>query len=266
MGTREKRYKEMTALWAGFPKRHRGWSAVEGSAKLTPPTPPGMPLSHDPANASADADDLASVLQNSDALHTDIERALAEFPWGELDERRVSTLMLCQIAFEHGVAMRALLGGGLHTSAIALLRLQFEAVVRAAWLLHAATDEQANRLSAPLSLESEQGAKNLPSVDAMIGRLERDGPRGSGALLRRFQVQQMRALNSFVHAGIHPVQRRATGYPEPMLRDLVRISNAVAMLTVVVLSELGTPVPGFREAYLELHQRHVKVLPALEAL
>lgn len=221
-------------------------------------------MSHEPLNASTDADDFATVLQNSDALHADIECALEEFVWGEFDERRVSTLMLCQIAFEHGVAMRALLGGALHTSAIALLRLQFEAVVRAAWLLHAATDEQATRLSAPLSLESEQGAKNLPSVDAMIGRLESAGPRGSGALLRRFQVRSMRALNSFVHAGIHPVQRRATGYPEPMLRDLLKNSNAVALLTVVVLSELSVPDPGFHRTYLELHRRHERVLPGLE--
>lgn len=217
-------------------------------------------------DSSPTSGNLFALLTASDALYEDIKSVLTEFGWPELDERELATLMLCQLGFEHGAAMRALLGAGLATSAVALLRVQFEAVVRAAWLLHVATIEQATRLAAPLSPETEQGAKNLPSVDQMIGRLEQQGPRGSGALLRRFHVRMSRALNSFVHAGIHPIQRRATGYPEPLLRDLVKNSNAVSMLALVVLSELCALGAVFNQRYADIHKRHHGVLPGLEAL
>jgi hypothetical protein len=221
---------------------------------------------NDTSAAPSGIDTLAAVIADSEALYTDIEGLLADFGLPELDEREVATLLLCQLGFEHGAALRGLLGAGLSTSAVALLRVQFEAVVRAAWLLHGANDEQAARLAAPLSPETEQGAKNLPSVDKMIGRLEQHGPRGSGALLRRFHVRMGRALNSFVHAGIHPIQRRASGYPEPLLRDLVQNSNAVSMLALVVLSELCAQEMAFHQRYMDLHHRHRGVLPPLEAL
>ena len=48
----------------------------------------------------------------------------------------------CQIAIEHGIAVKTLLKTSLITSALALFRVQFEAVVRAYWLLMAATNNE----------------------------------------------------------------------------------------------------------------------------
>lgn len=208
---------------------------------------------------------LHEVLAGSDGLHVDIEALLGDFHWPDLDTRGVATLMLCQLTFEHGVAIRALLGAGLHTSAVALLRVQFDAVVRGAWLLHVANDEQAERLAAPLTPEGEQGAKNLPSTHDMIAALEQRGPRGSGTLLRRFKERVGRGLDSFVHAGVHPIHRRAGEYPEAMLADLVRNSNAVSMLATIVLAELCAPAAQFRQRFVAVQHRHQAVLPALES-
>lgn len=156
--------------------------------------------------ASTTPDDVTAVLAASEELQADIEDLLGSFLWPELGERGVATLVLCQIVFEHAVSMRLLLSATLHTSAIALVRVQFDAVVRAAWILHCATDEQAAKLAAPLSEASEQGAKNLPSTHDMIGELERQGPRGAGPMFRRFQTRMSRGLNSVVHAGIVTVR------------------------------------------------------------
>lgn len=47
-------------------------------------------------------------------------------------------------------------------SAAAVLRLQYEAVLRAAWLLFAASPVQAEKLTRSLDVEAEQAAKNVP--------------------------------------------------------------------------------------------------------
>lgn len=211
-------------------------------------------------------DPVARLLAGSDALYEDIEQALSSFAMDEANVRDLAALALTQMAFEHGVALRGLLGSGLTTSGIALLRLQFEALLRAAWCLHAATDVHVERLTAPLTPEGEQGAKNLPSAKKMIESLERLGPRGSGPMFRRFHDRLSHGLNSFVHAGIHPLHRQFSSYPDRLLCDVVKNSNAVAMLAVIVMAELaddGTPLVA---ALRELHERHADALPPLEPL
>ena len=59
----------------------------------------------------------------------------------------------CYISMEHGVAVQSLLKEKLYTSALALFRIQFESVVRAYWILFAATDEQVCELGVLDSIE-----------------------------------------------------------------------------------------------------------------
>ena len=88
------------------------------------------------------------------------------------------------MALDHGRGLRALLAD-VPPSAIALLRPQYESLVRAVWARHAATDSELERLLAPLTMESQQAAKSLPGVPAMLASIENSGPRGAGALLAR---------------------------------------------------------------------------------
>lgn len=62
--------------------------------------------------------------------------------------RREAALSMCLVAMEHAVALRALMTLGLPTSAISLMRLQFEALTRAMWLLYSASDMAFDRLQA----------------------------------------------------------------------------------------------------------------------
>lgn len=182
-------------------------------------------------------DDLDKLLGRSAELADAIadELQTMDFP---VDSRGTATLGLCDVSFEHAEALKSLMADGLPTSAVAMLRLQYESLVRAAWLLHVASDYQIARLLAPLTIESQQAAKNLPSVVKMLDELNKRGPIGAGPLLSRFRERQGDSLNSFVHGGIHALQRKAGGYPCVLLMDILKSSNAVLMLTFLVSIEL----------------------------
>ncbi|UTA55179.1 hypothetical protein L3D22_04920 [Lysobacter soli] len=219
------------------------------TAGVTPNVSPGTP------------DALASALDASGQLTALIGAAWESTP-AFTDVRGSAAQGLCAISLHHGQAVLSLLPV-LPASAIALVRPQYEALVRAVWAMHSATEAQLQRLVAPLTLESQQAARKLPGVPEMLQKLETSGPRGAAALLGRARERLNDGLNSFVHGGIHPFARHQDGYPIALLVDVMKNANAMAMLTLNVLSAL----PQQAEAIVlvrALHQQFEDVLPTLE--
>jgi hypothetical protein len=103
---------------------------------------------------------LTAELERSVALE-----ALVYAAWEGAEFRSEPSAMaaagLCSISLGHGRAVRMLLVE-VPPSATALLRSQFEALVRAVWARHAAKESELARLLAPLTQESQQAAKKLP--------------------------------------------------------------------------------------------------------
>jgi hypothetical protein len=203
----------------------------------------------------------------------DLERSLSladliDQAWlnlGETDDAKPkATAELCRLSLEHGRAVCMLLPH-VPPSAIALLRPQYESLVRAVWARHAASNADLTRLFAPLTPESQQAAKKLPGVPEMLMAIKGSGPRGAGALLERARARLWDGLNSFIHGGIHPFQRGQDGYPLRLLLDALKNSNAMSVLTLLVLAELTDDdvVMAFVAA---LHEEFRDILPALEPL
>ncbi|PRD64312.1 DUF6988 family protein [Malikia granosa] len=145
----------------------------------------------------------------------------------------------CSISIEHARVLRASFSLDAPHSGTALLRLQFEALLRGAWLLFAATPSQIEKLSATLGQEAEQAAKNLPSYSVMLEEVVKRGPEGLTAPLVEFNQNTRHALNSFVHTGIHPLQRHQQGYPPELAQTLVKFSNAIMHLAYRILASLA---------------------------
>lgn len=194
--------------------------------------------------------DTASTVQN-DPLERMLERSndldehlllLLQDAKFDGSDRGIAALGLCQLAFEHSTALRILLATGLATSATSLMRLQFEAVTRALWVTYAAGDVQVGKLDAPLTMESQQAAKSLPSVTGMIEELGKvsDIPAAAAAhaMLVQFKQECLHALNSFVHGGIHPLRRCTEGFPLPLALDMLRNSNGLLTMTGMTLAVL----------------------------
>lgn len=188
-----------------------------------------------------DESPLDSMLRRSDELHDALLRRLdgAEFdptPRGE------ASLTMCAVALEHSLSLRALMALGLPTSAVSLMRLQFEAVTRAMWLIYAASDGAVAKLMATLTTENELAAKNLPSASEMIEQIgKRVGERVPAAahqMLVRFKDVSWHAMNSFVHGGIHPLRRQADGFPVHLALQILRNSNGLTTMTGMTLAIL----------------------------
>jgi hypothetical protein len=143
------------------------------------------------------------------------------------------------IAQEHALALRELTQLRLLTSALAMLRLQYEAVVRELWVLYIASDIEVNKLIAPLTHENEQIASNgLPSYADMMKAIENGGPAGLYGHLIGFKENSWRALNSYVHGGIHAVSRKRSGYPVDLLIGNIKQSNNLRHMSAIGLAEI----------------------------
>ncbi len=135
-------------------------------------------------------------------------------------------------SIEHAHAVRVLFASGAPVSACALLRAQYEAVLRSAWAMYAANDVQVERLNAPLTIAAEAAAKNLRGAQDMLSDLQKRSIAEPGLMtlvapLVEIRDQSWRAMNSYVHGGIHPLQRSSKAFPFELAANVVRNSNGM---------------------------------------
>ncbi len=78
---------------------------------------------------------------------------------------------MCRLAFEHAESATMLIAAGPFTSATALVRLQYEALVRAMWLVFAASEQAVSKLMCELTADSADKANNSPMLSKMLDEL-----------------------------------------------------------------------------------------------
>ena len=203
--------------------------------------------------------DLEQLLDESDALAGEL-LSLADMPPCNDSQRVEVASIACSLAFEHWHAIRLMLRGGLLPSALVVHRSQFEALLRSVWLTYAASDSDVARLSTGLDLETEQAAKNVAQAQAMMEALAKSGPKEAHAGLSRFKDHSWKALNSYAHAGIHPLRRHADGYPVDLVCGVLRNANGLGCMSGMQAVVLGGAQPLQREV-LGLAARHLSCMP-----
>jgi len=131
-------------------------------------------------------------------------------------------------AVEHGQAIVLLVAEGIHGSALALVRLQFEAYVRGIWLLHGATDESVDRA----------GRDKFPPMREMITDLEQPGCVDIG-ILSRVKAASWELLNSLTHTGYLQIGARlsaagiGSNFEESHVRYALNWADVLAIHAVV---------------------------------
>lgn len=185
---------------------------------------------------------------------------LVDLPLYDQSTRLVTSDIACSMSLEHWAATLSLLKAALLPSAITVHRAQFEALLRSIWIFYAASDLQIAKLASELSQESEQAAKNLPMVAEMMSTLKKEAPPQAHEALIRFKDNSWRALNSYAHAGIHPIRRHADGYPIALIESIAKNANGLAVLSAMQASVLSGIQPIQRKI-LDLAAKYPECMP-----
>ncbi len=206
---------------------------------------------------------LHAALQRAQALEEAILAALNTPDYRPYsDSPRINTsVAAASVAFEHGQAVYALIAQDMVTSALSLVRLQHEALTRAVWAFYAATDLAIDKLNAPLSKDAEAVANKLPMMNDMLKAIQGKAPDAATLGLLAFKDNNAAALNSFVHGGIHALQRHAQGYPLPLVLQAIHNGNGLQVMAAMMLAVLtGNPVTTKRIGALQ--REFVDCLPS----
>jgi hypothetical protein len=199
--------------------------------------------------------EFAKLLERSDAFMKHLVSLLQRAPGRRDDARGLAGWRAAHLSLEHGAAVRILFGAGAPNAACALLRSQYEAALRGAWAVYAASNEKVDKLNRPLDLDSEQAAKNLDGPEKMLDALKaRAGfhPQLMGLVIPLDEIRenQWKAMNSFVHGGIHPLQR-TEAFPVELAAQVVRNSNGISHIACRLLMRLATQLDDASAAETE---------------
>lgn len=155
------------------------------------------------------------------------------------------SLALAHAASEHAVSQRVLLEAGLSGTAMALCRLQFEAVVRAAWTGQGASEKWLDAFTAPVEGEGHKEPVMGPPIPAMIEAFAEHAPHVAAEFRKLYGT--IAAMHSFVHGGAQAVAHAMmSGYPAEKLASVMHNRNLLQWFTancavVVAQDPLLTP-------------------------
>ncbi|KEI70322.1 hypothetical protein GV64_05870 [Endozoicomonas elysicola] len=161
---------------------------------------------------------------------------------------------MCSVSLEHAESFKILLASRNFTSAISLLRLQFESLVRGMWVLYAASDTALRKLTADLTEESQKRANNLPMLSEMIKQLEGKAPKNAIDPILEFKEYSWKPLSSYVHGGLHAIDRHSKGYPLDILIQALKASNGVNGLVAIFASVLTGQSDLTKDVYRSLEE------------
>ncbi|MFI3044522.1 DUF6988 family protein [Pseudomonas coronafaciens] len=198
-------------------------------------------------------------LDKSDDLHVEILGLLDGVP-AYPGIRHEVAMVACGMALEHALSLHLLVRAECYTSALSLIRLQYEALTRSVWLLYAASDLQVETLASPLTLDTEHAAKKMPMFGAMLEEIIKTAPEPASRMLLNFKEVNYHAMNSFVHSGIHPLRRHVEGYPVKLVEDVLRNSNGLNVMTYQ-LAVVLTGDPRFAGTVQALQDKYHQILP-----
>jgi hypothetical protein len=180
-------------------------------------------------------DKLNKLIIRSAEFDQAISALLSQAKTPPLPRCRLSVAM-AGISLEHADSIRMLVYSKNFTSAMTLLRTQFETTARSIWLFYAADEEYIMKHDTPLTVEND-GYSDGPDVTKIIRDLDLKPniPKQASALLTEFKSQSWRALGSFIHGGKHPLKRKQDGYPIHLLTGVLQQSTGLLLMSAMTV-------------------------------
>ena len=186
---------------------------------------------------------MKQLLKRSFQLEAEIGRLL-DLPAPVDSARESMSKIMCSIAIEHASSAKVLIRAGNKTAAVSLFRLQYEALVRAIWLIHAASQAQIDALSEPINESNFKRINNQQrSLSQMLKDLDAPPPEDPDGQLPKhilLSLQEIKEsswtlLCSMVHGGVLALQTHAVDFPNRSLETLIKHSNGISCLAANLL-------------------------------
>jgi hypothetical protein len=179
-------------------------------------------------------DGQEAILIRTARLQREIAAALEHVAPND-DAREFLAQLCARISLGHGVAMTTLAEVDALTSNIAMLRIQYEAVVRALWIYFAANDAYVDSLFDALP-ERFKKDPELPNIATMLAEITEHAPPAVGPMLQDLKTGAWRPMSSFVHTGIMPM-KLALSDPRPdSAHDNLRNSNGLSLTAAMLIA------------------------------
>lgn len=202
------------------------------------------------------------MLEQCERFEGDLAPLLAH-PRRPPSRRALLALALCDVAVEFWVAQRLLIRSGMHTASLALVRLHFEATVRAIWFHHGASDEWLERFAAPMAPGQLAEPVLGPNVDAMLQTLAKTAPPFLAQTLGAFKAATWQPMNSYVHGGIRPVVQSLAGCTPQQLVGVLQNGNGMALMTANLLV-VALQDPALAGRIGPIQHKHRACLPPMQ--
>ncbi|MBF4988137.1 hypothetical protein [Methylophilus sp. 14] len=174
------------------------------------------------------------ILERSEQLDSEI---ISRFtPYKSTNNKDQITQICSDLSFQHAKSLRVLYDLELDGTATAILRMQFESVVRLMWLHFSAPDSFIQSYSGSISVDNPP--KDFPTITKMLEKIKRSGVKGPGETLEEFKEVAWRGMNNHIHNGYLALSRHVNSYPEKLVIQIVRNSNALNLMTAMVLARI----------------------------
>lgn len=173
-------------------------------------------------------------------------------------KRQTIAFGFCSAALEHAESQRLLMGSGHTGTALALVRLHFEATVRAAWTLLSASDGWLDKFTETVPPGGLDEPQMGPPIPSMLDGIAEHAP-DMAAQGRRLYAT-VKVMHSFVHGGAHLVAHAFRGYPPEKLMDVLRNRNLLClMLCNVIVAASGQQ--ELKGSVGRISQKHSHLMP-----
>lgn len=183
------------------------------------------------------------LLEQAEAFALHLGEHIDQMPERHEDHRSLAAALACELSIEHAYALRILFATGAQNAACAMLQVQYDALVRAAWYAYVTTDAELEAMLDPAS------SFTLPHPGRMVHGLKAQlagEPALAGLVtpLLAMNNEFTEALGMLEQGGINPLQRASVGFPVDLFDTAVRCSNGLMFLAFRLLARQG-PVGGF---------------------
>jgi hypothetical protein len=183
---------------------------------------------------------MTEVLAEAEAINSRIA-ALLQGNYGD-DRRTTLTLAYLNLSLDHHAGIVLLIRNKLYGPALALVRVVFEAMLRAHWVARCATPAQVDQVA-------EDDDFKFPKMDDLVTAVDlafSDPTDQPLTFFRQAKTGAWKATNSYTHSGLRQLARQfreghieANYQPEDLVEALHAATSSVLLLGYLLAKSTG---------------------------